>query len=108
MYSWIYGGLKGENMAKKKVVQWPARCPIDKQGWANLQQLYKLTPRELQVCYGICRGMSFKEISSHLKIAVPTIKMHLKNAYLRIGVNNKIMMLLRFLENAGMKKEKLN
>jgi len=86
-------------MAKKKEFKWPARCPIDENGWAYLQIKYHLTPRELQICVGICRGLSYKQLADSMEIEVTTVRMYLSKIYIKVGVHNKIMLLLRFLEN---------
>ena len=86
-------------MAKKGKFEWPARCPIDRNGWAYLQIKYHFTPRELQVCIGICRGMRYKQLAESLEIEVTTVRVYLSRIYIKVGVHHKIMLLLRFLEN---------
>ena len=49
----------------------------------------KLSPRELQVLQGLCEGKSNKEIARDLGIQEPTVKLHMKTLYRKIGVNNR-------------------
>jgi two-component system nitrate/nitrite response regulator NarL len=49
----------------------------------------KLSSRELQVLQGLCEGKSNKEIARDLGIQEPTVKLHMKTLYRKIGVNNR-------------------
>lgn len=49
----------------------------------------KLTPRELQMLEKLCQGLSNKEIARALDIQEPTVKLHMKTLYRKIGVNNR-------------------
>ena len=49
----------------------------------------KLTPRELQVLEGLTDGKSNKEIARDLELSEPTIKLHVKNLYRKIGAANR-------------------
>lgn len=49
----------------------------------------KLTVRELDVLRGLCNGKSNKEIARDFGIQEPTVKLHLKTLYRKIGVNNR-------------------
>ena len=49
----------------------------------------KLSPRELQVLQGLCAGKANKEITRDLGIQEPTVKLHMKTLYRKIGVNNR-------------------
>lgn len=49
----------------------------------------KLSPRELQVLQGLCAGKANKEIARDLGIQEPTVKLHMKTLYCKIGVNNR-------------------
>jgi len=67
--------------------------------WSFLVEKYKLTPRELQVAYEICRGCSTEEITEHLRIKTATYQAHRKTIYLKVGVHNKITLFLQFLKD---------
>ncbi|MBS8228433.1 response regulator transcription factor [Vannielia litorea] len=49
----------------------------------------KLTPRELQVLKGLTEGKSNKEIARDLDITEPTIKLHMKTLYRKVGASNR-------------------
>jgi two-component system nitrate/nitrite response regulator NarL len=49
----------------------------------------KLTSRELQVLKGLTEGKSNKEIARDLEITEPTIKLHVKTLYRKIGAANR-------------------
>jgi len=49
----------------------------------------KLTQRELQVLKGLTEGKSNKEIARDLDITEPTIKLHMKTLYRKVGAGNR-------------------
>lgn len=49
----------------------------------------KLTARELQVLKGLTEGKSNKEIARDLDITEPTIKLHMKTLYRKVGAANR-------------------
>ena len=49
----------------------------------------KLTPRELQVLEGLSKGKSNKEIARDLEVMEPTVKLHIKTLYRKIGAANR-------------------
>ena len=49
----------------------------------------KLTPRELQVLEGLTQGKSNKEIARDLDITEPTVKLHVKTLYRKVGAANR-------------------
>lgn len=49
----------------------------------------QLTRRELQVLEKLCEGMSNKEIARALSIEEPTVKLHMKTLYRKVGVQNR-------------------
>ncbi len=67
--------------------------------WKYLGKLYRMTPREIQVAMLTCKGFNNNEISKALKIKHGTVKTHLRNVYRRVRVNNKILLLLKFVED---------
>ena len=85
----------------EKKFGWSARCPIGPKGWSFLQKKYHFTPRELQLAIAVCRGCNNKQAAEKLKVKVNTAKAHLAKVYQKVGVNNKIMLLLKFIEDVG-------
>ena len=49
----------------------------------------KLTERELQVLEGLTKGLSNKEIARNLDIQEPTVKLHMKTLYRKVGAANR-------------------
>jgi two-component system nitrate/nitrite response regulator NarL len=49
----------------------------------------KLSRRELQVLEGLSKGKSNKEIARDLDLQEPTIKLHVKTLYRKIGAANR-------------------
>ena len=49
----------------------------------------KLTARELQVLRGLSEGKANKEIARDLELSEPTIKLHVKTLYRKIGASNR-------------------
>jgi DNA-binding NarL/FixJ family response regulator len=74
---------------------------IDDTQWAHIQKWYSMTQRELQIARFVCQGLSNQQIAGSLKIQQGTVKTHMRNIYRKTWVNNKIAMLLRFVEAAN-------
>jgi DNA-binding NarL/FixJ family response regulator len=49
----------------------------------------KLSPRELQVLEKLCEGKANKEIARDLGIQEPTVKLHMKTLYQKVGAHNR-------------------
>ncbi len=49
----------------------------------------KLTKRECEVLKGLTKGKSNKEIARDLNIQEPTVKLHMKTLYRKIGAANR-------------------
>ncbi len=49
----------------------------------------KLSPRERDVLQGLTQGKTNKEIARDLAIREPTVKLHMKTLYRKIGVSNR-------------------
>jgi len=49
-----------------------------------------LSTREKQVMDLLAKGLSYKLIAVNLGISPETVKMHLKNIYRKLGVQNKV------------------
>ena len=57
----------------------------------------KLTGRECEIVLLLLKGRTYKMIAAELYLSKNTIKTHLKNAYLKLGVKNKTE-LIKFVE----------
>lgn len=49
----------------------------------------KLSRRELQMLQGLCEGKSNKEIARDVDLSEPTIKLHMKTLYRKLGAHNR-------------------
>ena len=49
----------------------------------------QLSEREMQVLDGLCRGLANKEIARDLEITEPTVKLHMKTLYRKVGAANR-------------------
>ena len=49
----------------------------------------KLTRREAEVLRAVCDGLTNKEIARDLQLTEPTVKLHVKTLYRRLGVSNR-------------------
>ena len=49
-----------------------------------------LSTREKQVMGLLAKGLTYKLIAGDLDISPETVKMHLKNIYRKLGVQNKV------------------
>lgn len=88
-------------LSEKKVPQLSSTELLNARQWAYLKERYRMTKRELQIAKLICRGMSNEEVAQSLGIRHGTIKTHIRNLYRKLWVHNKISMLLKFIEDAG-------
>ncbi len=90
---------KPDQSRASAAMQKPRIVLLDKARWDYLQKRYRITPRELEVAKLICRGCGNEEIADRLTISVGTVKVHVRNIYRKTWVENKILMLLRFVED---------
>ncbi|MDB5513592.1 MAG: Two component transcriptional regulator, LuxR family [Tardiphaga sp.] len=49
----------------------------------------KLTPREIDILWGIAKGFSYADIADHLGLSRQTVPGHIKNIYRKLEVNNR-------------------
>ena len=80
---------------------WPARCPLSPEDWSYLHRKYHLSPRELQCAICICSGCNNRDLAKNLGITVNTAKVYVREVYRRTGVNNKVLLLLKFLTDVS-------
>jgi len=63
------------------------------------QKSYKLTPRELQICHMIKRGLSSKEIANFLNISLFTVGRHRHNIRKKLKITNETVNLNTFMQD---------
>lgn len=57
--------------------------------------LYGLTPRETEIVKLIVKGISYKVIGDQLHISEKTVAKHASNIFLKMGITNKVELILR-------------
>jgi len=88
-------------VSDNQIPQRSSNTLLNDQQWMYLKKKYQMTKRELQIAKLICCGMSNEMIAADLGIRHGTIKTHIRNLYRKLWVHNKISMLLKFIEDAG-------
>ena len=73
---------------------------LNQKQWSYVQNIYNLTPRERQIAELVCKGFRNGNIAKFLHIKPGTVKTHTRNIYLKVHVNSKIAMLLRFVNDS--------
>lgn len=86
---------------RKGSMHWPGKCPLTPENWSFLQQKYHLSPKELGVAICVCSGCNNKEVAQNLGVELNTAKLYIRNLYFKVGVNNKIMLLLNFISDVS-------
>lgn len=65
-----------------------------------------LTSREAEVAKLAGEGMSTREVASRLCISIETVKVHLQHVYRKLGVKNRIELIVAFSRTSGMAQPK--
>jgi DNA-binding NarL/FixJ family response regulator len=60
----------------------------------------KLTPQEIAISQLVAKGMSNREIAEQMGIREGTVKLHLHHVYQKLGIGNRIALLLHAREHA--------
>lgn len=66
--------------------------------------MIKLSERQKQVCELLANGLSDKEISEALGLALPTIKAHIQSAKYVFNAKNRVTLALEYLRYKGVLK----
>ena len=61
----------------------------------------ELTPREREVAAAVTTGASNKEIARQLGLSERTVKMHLGSVFQKLGVRDRMQLVLRLTEGGG-------
>jgi DNA-binding NarL/FixJ family response regulator len=59
------------------------------------------SPRQAEIVSLIAGGLEDKEIARELGVSVATVRTHLQRLYRNIGVHNRSLATIRWLENEG-------
>lgn len=63
--------------------------------------MLRLSERETEVLELLAKGMSDKEIASTLVISLHTVKVHLRNIYLKLRVHSRTQAVIKYLQKEG-------
>jgi DNA-binding CsgD family transcriptional regulator len=75
--------------------------PIEIQNTTHaLQTRFNLTPRESQIVSMVADGLSENEVAERLFVSLSTVKKHIYNAYLKVGVNNRTQLIRVILDKS--------
>lgn len=83
--------LSGELYIPPQILSAP-----DSQGASSTRFNGLLSKRETEALVLLAEGLSNKEIGQKLGVAEPTIKMHVKNLYRKLGVSSRTQAVARF------------
>ena len=57
--------------------------PADGEHWP------RLTPREMDILWGIAKGLTYAELAERLEISKQTVPVHIKNIYRKLEASNR-------------------
>jgi len=80
--------------------------PFDAAAWAQVVTALGLAPQEARVVERILRGMCDKQIALDLKIGVPTVRTYLTRVFQRLGVDDRVQLILRVFAEDHTRDEK--
>lgn len=63
-----------------------------------MQKQYSLTKREIEVMGLVIEGLENREIAEHLHISLFTVKSHLQNGYIKLGIKSRQELLLIYMK----------
>lgn len=59
----------------------------------RVAQKYRLSPREIEVALNCVEGMTNSDIAQDLRVSAETIKFHLGNIFMKVGVNRRAQLI---------------
>lgn len=83
----------------------PATCeagplPLDPALWAAVAKELRLAPQQERIVALLLRGMRDKQIARELGLSVPTVRTYLGRIFLRLGVQDRVELILRVFATA--------
>jgi DNA-binding NarL/FixJ family response regulator len=73
----------------------PLPLPLDRYLWNAVAQTLALSPQQTRIAEMILRGKQDKEIAAELNLSVPTVRTYLKRIFDRLGVSDRVGLILR-------------
>ncbi|MGD9689488.1 MAG: helix-turn-helix transcriptional regulator [Phycisphaerales bacterium] len=71
--------------------------PFPTEVWAGIVAKLKLAPQQTRIVELILRGMKDKQIASELEISVPTVRTYLGRVFVRLGVRDRVELILNIV-----------
>ncbi|CAN7375130.1 response regulator [Pararhizobium sp. LjRoot238] len=83
--------VRGHSPISASIARFIVRRTQGRQGPATQTDLNtaKLTPREIDILWGIAKGFSYADIAAHLGISRQTVPGYIKNIYRKLEVNTR-------------------
>ena len=63
--------------------------------WEYIQKCYRFSERKMQILKLLFEGLENDKIAKKLKIQYNTVKAHFGNIYKRVGVQNKVQLVIQ-------------
>ena len=63
--------------------------------WEYIQKCYRLSERKMQILKLLFEGLENDKIAKKLKIRYNTVRAHFGNIYKRVGVQNKVQLVIQ-------------
>jgi len=63
--------------------------------WEYIQKCYRFSERKMQILKLLFEGLENDQIAKKLKIRYNTVKAHFGNIYTRVGVQNKVQLVIQ-------------
>jgi len=74
--------------------------PLDAETWARVVEEFGLPRQQARIVKGILCGMGDKQIARELGLRVPTVRTYLGRIFDRLGVGDRVQVILRVLAQA--------
>jgi len=72
-----------------------AAMSFSREQWEHIQKCYRFSERKMQILMLLLEGMENDKIAQKLKIQYNTVKAHFGNIYKRVGVQNKVQLVMQ-------------
>jgi DNA-binding NarL/FixJ family response regulator len=72
-----------------------AAMSFNRDQWKHIQKCYNFSERKMQILKLLFEGLENDKIAKMLKIRYNTVKAHFGNIYQRIGVQNKVQLVIQ-------------
>ena len=72
--------------------------PLSAEKWRQLAEELALSPQQTRIVELILRNFCDKEIAAQLGLKVPTVRTYLQRTYLRLGVEDRMALVLKLFE----------